>query len=418
MDAARQIGLFDAHCHPTDMMTETSNISNMKARALTVMATRSQDQELVVRLANTYPLQNQSDLTGHPDKRYVIPSFGWHPWFAHQMYDDRDGSAIPGKREHYRAVLSPTPKDDEQDNAFLDSLPDPRSLREFLKQTEERLSRYPLALVGEIGLDRSFRVPVAPFQCPQDLPSKDTKMTTDTDPEIAKDSEDLQENVAKYTPGSREGRSLTPFHVKMDHQKVVLKAQLELAGKHQRAVSIHSVATHGIVFDVLQSLWKGHEKPSKSALKRQKRDAENEAHEKGDKSFTTTADATNLKTHDGPLPPLPYPPRICLHSYSGPAESLTQFLNPRIPANIFFSFSELVNFGSHESDKVVELIRRMPQEKVLIESDLHRAGDMMDDLLEGVLSKVCKIKGWELGEGAETCRTNWEGFVFGNGHEM
>lgn len=386
MEAARSVGLYDAHCHPTDMMAETHRIAEMKAKALVIMATRAQDQDLVVQVANDYSVKGKGDLSGDAKARHTVPSFGWHPWFAHQMYDDRDGSSLPSKRQHYRAVLSPEPKDD--DNDFLDTLPEPRSFSQFLKETEERLLHFPLALVGEIGLDRAFRVPVAPFSSPQGIEPKE---------DDGKKSE--------YTPGSREGRSLTPFHVKMDHQKLVLKAQLELAGKHQRAVSVHSVATHGVVFDVLQSLWKGHEKPSKTALKKQKRDADNEAHGNGVEAAIGTMNSYSA--------PLPYPPRICLHSYSGPAESLSQFLNPRIPATIFFSFSQLVNFGSHESEKAVEVVRRMPEERVLIESDLHCAGDTMDKLLENILAKVCEIKGWDLKEGAEVCKRNWERFVFG-----
>lgn len=398
MEGAHEVGLFDAHCHPTDMMGESSQIELMKAKALTIMATRAQDQNLVVELAKKYPLNEISELSAKDrNANHIVPSFGWHPWFAHQMYDDRDGSSIPSRREHYKNVLTPIPKDEDDD--FLDSLPEPRSFKKFLEETEERLLMFPLALVGEIGLDRSFRVPVAPFGCKQDVVSPQ---------EDKSEGQSGDENNTEYTPGSREGRSLTPFHVKMEHQKVVLKAQLELAGKHQRAVSVHSVATHGIVFDVLQGLWKGHEKLSKSALKKQKRDAENEAHGKGIDSANSDSTESQATATS-----LPYPPRICLHSYSGPAQSLTQFLNPRVPATMFFSFSQLVNFGAHESDKVVEVIKRMPEEKVLIESDLHRAGDTMDELLEWILMKVCEIKGWELSDGARTCRRNWERFVFG-----
>ena len=387
MEVVREIGLFDAHCHPTDIMSETNKIGRMNAKALTIMATRDQDQDLVRQTAEHYRITHPNDLVENPDKRYVVPAFGWHPWFSYQIYDDQGDqseSKIDAKT-HYRSVLTPIPEDDE----FLDSLPAPRSLTACIRKLEERLEKFPLALVGEIGLDRSFRVPFGPFQCP---PAPDEKSGN----ALMKVGGSKQ---GEHTPGSREGRPLTPYRVSIDHQKIVLKAQLQVAAKYQRAVSVHSVATHGVVFDLLQSLWKGNEKPSKSALKKQKKDT------------NYVANAEEEKTADKELPG--YPQRICLHSYSGPPDALKQFLGPRVPADLYFSFSELINFGSHNSNKAIEVIRAIPDDKILIESDLHCAGKKMDEILEDIFQRVCEIKGWKYKHGAKQLRKNWHDFIFG-----
>ncbi|KAJ9650856.1 Cut9-interacting protein scn1 [Neophaeococcomyces mojaviensis] len=375
--SAHQIGLFDAHCHPTDIMSAVNHIEDMKAKVLTIMATRAQDQDLVLEVAKRYPVKGKDDMSEGQKKAYVVPSFGWHPWFAHQIYDDRESDVEIDAKQHYRSVLTPPPDDD----TFLDALPSPRPLTEYIRETEQRLNEFSVALVGEIGLDRSFRVPLG-----SQTKSADTSKKSGG------------HEAGEYTAGSREGRPLSPHYVSMNHQKVILKAQLELAARMKRAVSVHSVATHGVIFDLLQSLWKGHEKPSKAALKKQKKDAPN------------TVESEDVKDESQDLP---YPPRICMHSYSGPADALKQFLNPRVPADMFFSFSECINFASPASNKVEDVIKAVPDDKILIESDLHCAGDIMDGLLEDVLLRVCDIKGWSVEKGAHRLRDNWMRFVFG-----
>lgn len=295
------------------------------------------------------------------------------------MFDESEYNSVSElndeqKVAHYQNVLTPN----SEDLDFLRNLPAPKPFRHFLDQTRDYLERYPLALIGEVGLDRSFRIPEAW------LP------------------EQVGERNDALTPGGREGRKLSPYRVSMEHQKRVLTAQLHLAGEKQRAVSVHGVQAHGIVYETLAATWKGHE--NKVASKKQRKKSDN-------------LGAEPIETQDGPTAssePKPYPPRICLHSFSGPAETVKQYIAASVPCDVFFSFSTTINSWSDTGDgKVEAAVRAVPDTQVLVESDLHTAGEKLDGYLEEIVQKICEVKGWELEDGVRRLRENWRRFVFG-----
>ncbi|KAK5156141.1 Cut9-interacting protein scn1 [Recurvomyces mirabilis] len=353
------------------------------------MATRAQDQELVAKAADKYgfttrDLERLGEMDWSQDHK-IVPAFGWHPWFSYQMYDEADfDGALSVSREqkveHYFKVLTPYPGTD--DRKFLLSLPEPLPFNNFLARTKEHLSRYPLALIGEIGLDKSFRIP--------------EDGTTEHD----------QQRDVNLTPGGREGRQLSRFRVSMNQQRKVLLAQLRLAGELRRAASVHGVAAHGVLYETLAETWKGHEKHTPSKRERRKAEAAGNTESMQQDEQELAAESSG---------PLPYPPRICLHSFSGQAETVKQYIAPAIPCEVFFSFSTTINSWIEDSSgqagksgKVEAAVRAVPDDRILIESDLHSAGPHMDQYLAEIVRKICEVKGWQIDEGVRMLGRNWK----------
>jgi Tat protein secretion system quality control protein TatD with DNase activity len=389
-------------------MASVGSIPDMRARALTVMATRSQDQRLVADIAADLGVKDMEAMWSRERRQgRLIPSFGWHPWFSHQLYDDSaTGSAAADiesedeqkkkkkkkKAAHYEAVLVPAPTD----AAFIDALPPPAPLSSFIASTRALLEAHPHALVGEIGLDKVFRLP---------------------------QQWDLSDAAARddgLTPGGREGRTLSPHRVRMPHQEAVLTAQLHLAGELGRAVSVHGVQAHGALYDALAKTWKGHEREVVS--RRQRRQVAPGAEDtSGDDDDDDDDDGDDGERHKvsrrrraATKGCMPFPPRICLHSFSGSVEVVKQYLNPSVPAAIFFSFSSAVNLGTESvRAKVADMIRMVPEDRLLVESDLHTAGQVMDDALEDMYREVCRIRGWDLEDGVKKIGRNFDEFIFG-----
>lgn len=100
---------------------------------------------------------------------------------------------------------TPQSKQEEHERIFsrlLHMLPEPTPLSEVIDDVRANLTMCPNAMVGEVGLDRIFRVPFDYFA---------------------------------------EQRELTPFTIPFEHQVAVLETQFDLAVELKRNVSVHSV---------------------------------------------------------------------------------------------------------------------------------------------------------------------------------
>ncbi|GJJ13230.1 hypothetical protein Clacol_007481 [Clathrus columnatus] len=196
----------DVHCHPTDSVIPDSIMDSL-ALKICAMATKQADQGLVRELANKWPDN-------------VIPCFGalgYHPWFTHWIAVEK----APSKEEHYRKLfiqekVADTGKDTELLANMLHELPDPLPLEDVLLDIRRNFEDFPTAMLGEVGLDRAFRVPVS--------------------------------------LGPDGPRKLSPFTVPLDHQLKILEAQLDLAVEFKRNVSLHSVKAQQVTVQLIDRL--------------------------------------------------------------------------------------------------------------------------------------------------------------------
>jgi Tat protein secretion system quality control protein TatD with DNase activity len=319
--------LHDAHCHPTDHPETLSQIDSTSGGSLCAMSTRPNDQSLVATFSQDNP-------------NTVIPFFGYHPWFAHLFAIEENG--------HYETILKPSPPGE-----FLCHLPKPLLWEEYLQQLRNRLESNTTAQVGEIGLDKSFRLPT-------------------------------------HTNGERDistRKELSPYKTSQDHQLRIFIDQCKLAGEFGRAVSVHGVQCHGLVFSTLQSLWKGYEKKSSKKHK---------------------VNGTDGNDSIG----RPFPPRICIHSSSLPVDTLKQYLQRSVPSTIYFSFSTVIN--ARYGQKLLDLIVAVPDDRILIESDWHSEGSIRRNQLQDIARVVISTKKWSVEEGIEKLERNFRQFVYGN----
>lgn len=197
----------------------------------------------------------------------VVPCYGVHPWFLHELQDD------PCQRT-------------SDNNSWLTAL-------EHLVQTT------PGAAVGEIGLD-AFHF------------DGDTGNLTSS----------------------------------MESQVVAFEAQMEIAARLRRPVSIHAVQCFGPLMTTLAKLKKG-----TSGL----------------------------------------PPKLYFHAFGGKVGTIDQLLAlcGKQPGQVYFGFSPVVNF---RSPKTASVIRKVGLLRLVLETD-HEDADLVQESMEQGISLIADALG-------------------------
>ena len=116
-------------------------------------------------------------------------------------------------------------------------------------------------------------------------------------------------------------------------------------------------------------------------------------------------------------PPTALPPAIALHSFSGTAHDVKQLLALRVAGPLlFFGFSYTVNVamggapGSAAHDALLQAIRAVPRERLLVESDCDSEAKAADALRRAI-QLVADARGWTPEEAAQLTTANGMRFL-------
>ncbi|KAG8691416.1 hypothetical protein FRC11_004180 [Ceratobasidium sp. 423] len=177
--------IVDVHCHPTDTSPiSDEHIQMVQLGQICAMSSNTDDQAKVRELGTRMELRPQADM-----------------------------------KEHYHALFDPTKKQEEAFQTLVSALPPPRPLKEVLEELRENLQLAPSTMLGEVGIDRAFRVRFSPNE-------GDTK--------------------------------LSPFTVPQEHQLAILEAQIAVAVELRRNISLHSVKASGATIELLKKMRSKH----------------------------------------------------------------------------------------------------------------------------------------------------------------
>lgn len=179
---------------------------------------------------------------------------GYHPWFCHLLSVNRDDTPLD-KYAHYATIFVPSDAKPEKTvqyhqvlSEIIDDLPEPVQLQPLLDEMRHRIRRArdngQLVMVGEVGIDRSFRIPYPQPRSSDPSPDKLGSASPIERAESVIATSGPDEMAQKQLlPVKR--KTLTPFTTSTAHQLRVLELQFAIALEFGVNVSLHSVKAQG-----------------------------------------------------------------------------------------------------------------------------------------------------------------------------
>ncbi|KAJ9514204.1 hypothetical protein QJQ45_012179 [Haematococcus lacustris] len=400
----------DAHCHPQQGPDSQERLQRVQAPAVAVMGVSEGDWERVLELQRALPRKSVSCSSPAsaavfspavqvlvfkstspplhtpgtaplalpwrqpcvaPGPPQVIPCLGIHPWYAHlhaplplphptvpallppastppsgmEPHSGKDPDTSPSTQRPPLSAYPPTPTSTASPCSPPLPLPPPASHSHSPSSNSQNGIGLTLQQLGLLdlpqGTDRDQEaVRQLLASCPSVTWAGRLRQLLTEVPGAVLGECGLDR--AAVVPGTKASQSLP-------HQLSLLRTQLALAAQLQRPASLHCVRATGHMMALLSST------PSEEL-----------------------------------------PPRIMLHSFNGPPDSIKQLLAlPRgVGSRLYFSFSATINARSGAGrDKLVARIRAVPQDRLLAETDEDDAR-RMDAALGAVLQLVAEARGW------------------------
>lgn len=341
---------YDSHCHFSPEITleeykeKLHQLLVAQQWPINLMMTNHIDEEIILDAISEKSITSNKNVTFN---------VGIHPWFTHlYTFEEKshDESEATFKQRHYESVLEKYSNNSRYQNEnisqILPHLPYPRSATETILKFASILEEHVVddrcnVNIGEIGVDKFARIPKCGY---------------------------LGNTIVEQPTNDTSAGKLTNYKVKLDHQLLIFKLQLNLAMKYKYAksslsVSIHCVGAHGHVYNCLKEL-------------------------------------------DGS-----YLPKVVMHSYSGSLDNAKMLCLLR-NLIVWFGFSDVVNLinvtrTSLNGHEKLEALIKYLSDRILVETDLgiDRMLENHDKYVQDVANKLVF-----LGLTSEQLATNWKTF--------